>query len=119
MSKSNYTEQVVETVTPLGVSGTFTGASKDCSRVGRFGLSIFVQRDTVDTDVDVFVENSDDAITWRLVEAATNLPVTAAAADNQLNKTFVPTREFMRFRLVNNTANALAATEGISTIGPQ
>lgn len=118
MSKSNYTEQVVETVTPLGVSGTFTGAAKDCSRVGRFGVSVYVERDTVDTNVDVFIENSDDGVTFRQVEDPTNL-VVAAGNPDELNKTFVPTRRFMRFRLVNNTANALAATEGISTIGPQ
>lgn len=117
MGTSNWIDQDVETVTPLGVSGTFAGVSRDVERVGRYGVSVLVTRDAVDSDVDVIVENSDDNVAWRHVET-TNLAVTGAAPSNELNKSYQPTRKFMRTRLVNNTANALSATELISVIGP-
>ena len=117
MGNTNWIDQNIDTVTPLGVSGTFGGFSRDLGLVGRYGISVFVTRDAVDTDVDVIVENSDDGAAWRHVET-TNLPVTAAAPSNELNKSYQPTRKFMRTRLVTNPVNALSATELVSVIGP-
>ncbi len=116
MANQNWTDQRIDTVTPLVGSASFGGTVRDLKLVGRYGVSVFVQRDTVDSDADVIVENSDDNVTYRHLKT-TNLPVTAADPDNEYNEVFVPTRRFMRFRIVNNTANDLAATEGISTTG--
>lgn len=116
MSTSHFFDQIVDTVTPLIGSGSFGGASRDCQRKGRYGISVLVTRDTVDTDVDVIVENSDDDTAWRHVET-TNLVVTAAAPSNDLNKSYQPTRRFMRTRLVNKTVNALSATELVAVAG--
>lgn len=117
MGTTNWIEQAIDTVTPLGASGSFGGSSRKVERVGRYGVSVLVTRDAVDSDVDVIVENSDDDVAWRHVET-TNLAVTAAVPSNDLNKSYQPTRKFMRTRLVNKTVNALSATELVSVIGP-
>lgn len=116
MSTSHFSDQIVDTVTPLVGSGSFGGASRDVKRVGRYGISVLVTRDSIDTDVDVIVENSDDDTAWRHVET-TNLVVTAAVPSNDLNKSYQPTRRFMRTRLVNNTVNGLSATELVAVAG--
>lgn len=116
MSNTNWTDQRVETITPLVGSATFTAPGQDCALLGRYGVSVFVSRDTVDTNADVIVENSDDNSAWRFVKL-TNLVVTAGV-DAQYNEAFVPLRQFMRFRIVNKTANDFGATEGVRTIGP-
>lgn len=117
MSNTNPMDQTLDTVTPLVGSASFAGLSRDAKLLGRYGVSCLVTRDTVDSDADVIVENSDDDAAWRLVEL-TNLAVTAAAPSNELNKTYVPTRRYMRTRVVNKTVNDLSATELVSTLRP-
>ena len=117
MSNTNPMDQTIDTVTPLVGSASFGGLSRDTKLLGRYGISCLITRDTVDSDADVIVENSDDNSAWRLVEL-TNIAVTSGTPSNEVNKTYVPTRQFMRTRIVNKTANDLSATELVSTLRP-
>ncbi len=106
-----------QTTTPLGPSGTFGGTAVDLQYYAGYGISVFITRDTVDTNVDVIVEESADNLTWREVETI-NLAVTAAAPSNGLQRVYSPIRRYMRTRLVNKTANALSVTELYCAVKP-
>lgn len=110
--------QAVETTTPLAGGATFTGAAQDCINFESFGISVFISRLAADTNIDVIVENSSDGgVTFRQVDIV-NLPVTPANPTRILNRVYSVTRQRYRVKLVNNTANALAATECISMRKP-
>lgn len=106
-----------DTVAALGAAGTFAGVSKDCLSYGGYGITCWIQRGAADANVDVIVEESDDGVTWREVDRV-NLAVTAAQTEDKVGRVYSPLRQYMRTRLVNNTANALAGTELYSMLKP-
>jgi len=110
--------QAVETVTPLAGSTTFTGAARDCITFESFGISVFITRGAVNTNVDVIVENSSDGgVTFREVDRV-NLPVTPSTLSRALNRVYSVTRQHYRAKLINNTANALSVTELVTMRKP-
>jgi len=114
----NQQVQNVETTAALAGSGTFTSTARDYLNFEGDGVSVFIQRSAADTNVDVFIENSSDGgVTFRNVETL-NLAVTAAAPTATLNRIYGVTRRHNRVRLVNNTANALLATELVTMQKP-
>jgi hypothetical protein len=110
-------QQMVETTTLLGGSATFTSTGRDCITFRKFGVSVFLQRGAANTNVDIIVEDSLDDVTYRTVESV-NALLTPVATIVNFNRIYDSTRRFIRTRLVNNTANALAATEVVSTRKP-
>lgn len=103
-------EITVDTTAPLGGNATFTSSTKDSEGWPYFSISVYVERNVADTNVDATVENSNDGVTWR-VQDRTNLQLTASQPVQILNRVYSITRRYIRVRLVNNTANALAGTE--------
>jgi hypothetical protein len=111
---SNTQFQNVETTAALGGGASFSSPTRNYTHFETMGISVFVQRSVADTNVDVIIENSSDGgVTWREVDRV-NLAVTAASPTATANRTYAVTRLDMRVRLVNNTANALLATELIT-----
>ena len=106
----NFQQFFTETTAAIGPSASFTSAVFDCEGFESFAISIFLQRNVADTDVDYFVENSLDGITFRQVDTK-NLPLSTAEPTQIVNRVYSVTRSFMRVRLVNNTVNGLLATE--------
>ena len=104
----------VQTTTPLAPSATFTSKEFDVDKYDSIGVSVFLTRDTVDTDVDFIIEHrwrtSGAGSTYRQLDLV-NLPVTGAAPSNSLDSVYVSTRNLIRIRLVNKTVNALSVTE--------
>jgi len=103
-------QPLVETTAALGADATFTSPARDCLTFRRFGVSVFAQRGGANTNVTIVVENSDDGVTFRTVQSM-NFIVNPAGPTVTFNNTYDATRRFMRVRVSNNTANALAATE--------
>ena len=102
--------QIKETTTALGGSVTFTGDSRNMDKYDAVGVSIYIARDSTDTDVDVTPQHSGDNSTWRDIETV-NLAVTAADSTATLNRVYAICRTHFRIKLVNKTANGLATTE--------
>jgi len=104
----------IETVIPLSGTGgpnpNFISLAYDLTNFAGYGISVYIQRLLGDTNVDVFVEDSSNGANWRLVKRI-NLVVTAAEPEATLGRVYSPVRQWMRVRLVNNTVNALLATE--------
>ena len=111
----NLHRQTIETEVALIGSGTVVGKTNDMesTRSAALHFSITVTRDAADTNVDLIVEHSHDASTWRGVEV-TNLAVSVGTPTQEFDKTYVATRRYLRGRLVNNTANGLSTTEFIT-----
>lgn len=114
---ANQQLQNIETVVPLAGGATWTGDSRDLLNFAGLGVSVYVARDTVDTLVQVLIQDSHDNATWRTRETV-ELPVTAAAPGNGTNRLFSPTRRYMRVVLVNTTANGLSVTEVVTMQKP-
>lgn len=110
---ANFQEQTIETTALLAGSATFTGAEHETQIAGAFGVSVFVERDSADTDVDITVEHSHDKVTWRLVEL-TNKAVSAGTPTQTLDKVYEITRKYLRVKLANKTANDFKTTELIT-----
>jgi len=107
----NQQVQHIETETALIGSGSFTSTARDYLNYESMGVSVFIERDTADTNVDVTIEHSKDGTTnWRTVEVV-NCPVTAAAPTYKLDRVYAVTRRYYRVKLENKTANALKTTD--------
>ena len=103
--------QRIERSTALGSAEDFTGNVIDMDKYDSFGLSVFIERDSADTDVDVIIEHAFTSTGTFRQASLTNLAVTAGNPTATLDQIIGVTRQFIRIRLINKTANALLTTE--------
>lgn len=109
--------QNVESKAPLAGGATFNGATRDCEDYSGFGVSVHLVGGVVATNVDVVISYSDDnGVTWR--EAYRQNLIVGIGVTVPFNQVYCPTRRYARASLVNQTANALAATELITMQRP-
>ena len=101
--------QHIETTAALGAGASFTSPSRDYINFESMSISVFLTAGGVGTNVDIIVENSNDGVTFRQSDLIN--VVLAAAQSQSVNRVYSVSREFNRVSLVNNTANAMAATE--------
>ena len=110
----NSQRQTIEHDVGLGISEVVTGADHVVSEkaIGGFSVSVFIERDSADTDVDVDVQGrkGPDPSVWRSIEI-TNVAVTGAAPANRFDKVYETTTPQMRVVVTNRTVEPLAETE--------
>lgn len=108
----------IETETAILGSATFASAFRDCLNYEAYGISIFLQRGAADATLDIYVEHSKDGATnIRQVETI-SVSLTAANPTFKLDRVYSATRRWYRVRIVNNSANALGATDVLVMLKP-
>lgn len=107
---ANTQVQTIETVAALGASATFTGTEHNNINYEAMGASVYLMGGASPTTVTIIFQQSQAAAGTKRPADQITIAV-AAGADVYFDRIWHVTRQYGQMELVNNTANALAATE--------